>query len=136
MITGPDMYRRAVAAVRRLEAKVKDGTATDEERARYRAGCDHVLIYTWAGDPTPAVEVIPRAEPEPEQSATAPEAVAFANWYERTRSRWGDADYLEALVRWWGERPAARLVEIEADVERELTERGLWEPYSEQEHAA
>lgn len=136
MIQGPDMQRRALAALRTLEAKVKDGTATEEERARYRAGCDHVLIYAWAGDPTPAVEAIPREEPQPDRPPVAVEAVAFAHWYARTCSRWGTADYLEALLLWWGERSRWRLIEVEGDVERELTARGLYTPPSEQEEAA
>lgn len=41
-------YEHALRVVKQLEAKVKDGTATDEERDRYTAGCDHILVYEWA----------------------------------------------------------------------------------------
>jgi hypothetical protein len=41
-------YERAVRVVRELEAKIKDGGATDAEKERYQAGVDHLLIYEWA----------------------------------------------------------------------------------------
>lgn len=134
MITGPDMHRRALGVLRGLEAKIKDGTASEAERSRYSAGCDHVLIYEWAGDSRPAVELVPR-EPEEEAPPREPEAIAFAEWYTRARSAWAGRDYLEALLWWWGDRPRVGLLGVEADVEAELMERGLLEA-PDQERAA
>lgn len=41
-------YRAASRVVAELEAKVKAGTATPEDKARLDAGRDHLLIYEWA----------------------------------------------------------------------------------------
>lgn len=126
MIADRAMYDRALRVLRGLEAKIKDGTATDAERERYHAGCDHVLIYEWAGDPSPAVEVIPR-EPEPEPPPRAPEAVAFANWYERARrfERFAGVEWFEAALWWWGARDRAALSALWLDMDDELIDRGL-----------
>jgi hypothetical protein len=41
-------YDRAKQVVRELEEKIKGRPARPEDRERYHAGVDHLLIYEWA----------------------------------------------------------------------------------------
>lgn len=47
-ITTREQYEKADRISDRLEKKIKDGVATDQERERYRVLRDHVVIYELA----------------------------------------------------------------------------------------
>jgi hypothetical protein len=82
-ITDREMYRRAAGVVADLERRVKDGTASTAERARYRRGVDHMLIFDWATDRTPPVEAIPSEPPRLDH----PQVARFCDWWSSNRWR-------------------------------------------------
>lgn len=92
------MYRRAAAVVAELERRVKIGAASDVERARYRRGLDHMLIFEWASDETPAVETIP---PPP----LNPLLARFSDWWSsnRWRAPYITCGWRAGLYIWLGE---------------------------------
>lgn len=47
-LSSRSQYEKAIEVVSHLERKIKAGTATPEETARYHDGIGHVLIYEWA----------------------------------------------------------------------------------------
>lgn len=99
MITSAEMYRKASRVLAGYVAKIKAGSATLAERERAATITDHVLIYEWAEDGRPAVEVIAREEePAPVWSARA---VQFAAWWDRNQYglMWG-GDWVRGLVHW------------------------------------
>lgn len=94
-ITDPEMARKAEAVASRLEARVKDGTASDLERARYRQVVDHLLVWDWcqqerrseAEDPVPPHPVVAR----------------FADWWDRNKHKriWGGGlGWVTAWLYW------------------------------------
>lgn len=46
-LSNRDQARHAERVIAKLEGKIKDGSATDEDRQRYNAGVDHLLIWEW-----------------------------------------------------------------------------------------
>lgn len=45
MIQDEDQYKRSVRFLSQLAEKIKDGSATPQERERYRNGCEAVVCW-------------------------------------------------------------------------------------------
>lgn len=125
------MYRRALRKLSRLEERVKAGEATPDECERCWAGRDHVLIYEWAEDGRPAVEVMPPLPSPPLYRASDPAVLSFCDWWERVRTteKWAPDAWRVGLLFWWHPRGLETLTEeLEIEAECELLARDLVEP--------
>lgn len=120
MIADAEMYRKARGVLSGLEGKVRAGEATEAERERAAVIADHLLVWEWAHDGRPAVEVIP-PEPAPIRPAMV---LRFCDWYARTLPR--HATWLAAVLLWWGDRPRESLTgALWIEIRDELEDRDL-----------
>lgn len=101
MIQDADVYRKARRVHSRLESKARDGTITPGERQRLQQIAEHLLVWEWAHDNSPAVEMLPDIMP-PE--STHPKVLRFLDWYERNRWRepFATCGWRAALWHWIG----------------------------------
>ena len=98
MLEDVAQHRRAVAEIKRLEALVRDGTATDVDRARLKEGHLELLCWGWEDEWENTGPMTPR-EASPAITRD-PRATRFVDWWELNRSKHPDKHWFNLFGYW------------------------------------